>query len=35
MTSEDERSEKRGTTRRGETRTWPGRRGLRLTRAKD
>jgi hypothetical protein len=29
------RSERRGRTRCGETRMWPGRRGLRFTRAKE
>lgn len=34
-TSAADRSLKRGTTRRGETKTWPGSSGLRLTMAKD
>jgi len=32
--SEEVRSLKRGTGRRGQMRMWPGRRGLRFTRAK-
>jgi hypothetical protein len=34
-TSAADRSLKRGTIRRGDTRTWPGKSGLRLTRAKE